>query len=801
MAYDYLAGMQSRIFRLVLGCLCLLAAHQSPAQPEDLTQVWPARWIAAADGPWSSYGIHRFRQTFELDTVPAQLIVHTSGDNRYQLFVNGRRVTWGPLRGDLDHWYYESTNIAPYLQPGKNVIAAQVLHYGSHPPDAQLSVQTGFVLAAGDRRFRFLNTNKNWKSTYDPSYSPNIIDGAQVRGYYGGGSREIVDGNQHLWGWAETGFDDAAWPAAAEVESAFAKTCIWASRWKLTPRHLPHERITPQRFKSIRLAENVRYSPEFVWGKQPFTVPANTTARIIFDQGVETTAYPELTVSGGKNARITLRYVEAPVIGEGRSRKKWNRNEIEGKTFFGYYDQFITDGGESRTYRPFWWRAFRYIEMTIETGNEPLEVVDFKSEFSTYPFELRANLQIDGLPEAEADTLQKILEIGERTLRLNAHETFMDCPYYEESQFPGDTRVQALISYALFGDPALGKNAVEQFSWSLNSEGFLSARYPTNSTYYIPNYSLYWIGMLYDYMMYFGEPDYVRSKLPAVRFVLNYFLSRMRPDGTVRKPDYHNFTDWALPRGEGPFDENGYSALVDLHVLLALQWAADLEAYVGGEHFERQYRRKAEKLASVIPELYWQNEQGLFSDTPAGDHYSVHANQLAILAGLLKTDEARQVMRKTLDPDAHDMVGPTIYWQFYQFEALKAAGLAELYLEHLDIWKEMIRAGVTTWPETGLESRSECHGWGASPNYHLYKITAGIEPAAPGFAEVRIEPVLEDRQRLRVDYPHPEGMIRLDLAESREKISGTVELPAGVQGTLIWEERKWTLSGGINEIE
>jgi alpha-L-rhamnosidase len=88
-------------------------------QKNDLTQVWPAKWIMPKDAPAKEYAVHHFRKTFELDQIPDALIVHTSGDNRYQLFVNEQMVTWGPLRGDLRHWYYESTDIAPYLKRGK----------------------------------------------------------------------------------------------------------------------------------------------------------------------------------------------------------------------------------------------------------------------------------------------------------------------------------------------------------------------------------------------------------------------------------------------------------------------------------------------------------------------------------------------------------------------------------------------------------------------------------------------------------------------------------------------------------
>ena len=784
----------SRNLKILLLLLGMYSFHFSTAQKEDLTQVWPAKWIVAGDGPWSAYGVHRFRRTFELDTVPSQLIVHTSGDNRYQLYVNGQRVTWGPLRGDLDHWYYESTDISAYLQPGRNVIAAQVLNYGAHRPDAQLSVQTGFLLAAGDRNFRFLNTNTKWKATYDKAYSPNIIDNTQVRGYYGGGSREIVDGRKYQWDWEALNYDDQSWPVATVVESAFAKTCRWASRWKLTPRTLPHEKVTPQRFASIRMAEGVKPASDFVEGEHPFSVPAHTSARLIFDQGVMTTAYPVLKLSGGKDAQITIRYVEAPIIGDPKSRKKGHRAEIEGKHFFGYFDRYIADGGSNRSYRPFWWRAFRYVEMTIETQAQDLQILDFYSDFSTYPFATKAQLRLAGLAPHQADTLQQILAIGERTIRLNAHETFMDCPYYEESQFEGDTRVQALVSYGLFGDGALGKNAIEQFSWSINGEGFLSARYPTNSSYYIPNYNIYWIGMLHDYMMYFGEPDYLRSKLPIVRQLLHYFLERARPDGTVQRPDYHNFVDWAFPRGEGPFDEAGYSALVDLHVLLGLQWATALEAYAGAPYYEQLYRQKAEQLRATIPQLYWKPEKGLFADTPSSDHYSVHTNHLAILTGLVQGETAAALMAKTLTP-TEGMIGPTIYWQFYQFEALHRAGMGNQYLQHLGLWKKMIRAGVTTWPETGLESRSECHAWGASPNYHLYKLTAGIEPAEPAFAVVKIKPGIKEGEQLQLGYPHPKGLIKLELEVQKGRLRGKVWLPKDLTAELHWQEQVLKLKG------
>jgi len=59
------------------------------------------------------YGVYHFRKTFDLQSKPASFVVHVTGDNRYQLFINGERVAWGPARGDLNHWRFETVDLAP----------------------------------------------------------------------------------------------------------------------------------------------------------------------------------------------------------------------------------------------------------------------------------------------------------------------------------------------------------------------------------------------------------------------------------------------------------------------------------------------------------------------------------------------------------------------------------------------------------------------------------------------------------------------------------------------------------------
>ena len=98
---------------------------------ELAARQWTARWISAPNASASEFGVYHFRRVLELPAKPATFVVHVSGDNRYQLFVNGRRVVGGPARGDLSRWRYESVDLAPYLKAGKNVLASVIWNFAA----------------------------------------------------------------------------------------------------------------------------------------------------------------------------------------------------------------------------------------------------------------------------------------------------------------------------------------------------------------------------------------------------------------------------------------------------------------------------------------------------------------------------------------------------------------------------------------------------------------------------------------------------------------------------------------------
>jgi hypothetical protein len=474
--------------------------------------------------------------------------------------------------------------------------------------------------------------------------------------------------------------------------------------------------------------------------------------------------------------------------------QKGNRNDVAGKTFVGYRDVFTSDGGTARLYRPLWWRTYRYLELDIETRIDALVVEDLRGIFTAYPFEMKARL------DAGSDRIARFLEVGWRTARLCAHETYMDCPYYEQLQYAGDTRIQALVSYYNAGDGRLARNAIAQLNDSRTAEGATLSRAPTRQQQYIPPFSLWWIGMVHDYWRYQNDAAFVRDMLPGVRAVLGFFARHRKPNGSLGRLPWWNFVDWAWrDRGIPPVSSDGSSAPLDLQLLLALDWGADLETALGSKPQGEAMRASAVMLRETVRQLYWDSSRRLFADTPAKQEFSQHANALAVLAGVVTGGEARALINAVLS-DA-SLTQCTFYFRHYLHSAVNQVGEGDRYLDLLGDWDTMLDRGLTTWAETPEPTRSDCHAWSASPNFELFRTVLGIDSAAPGFARVSIRPFLGRLTQVSGSIPHPAGDISVALAIQRNgRLSAEIILPAGIGGDFYWRASRTELSPGQSRL-
>lgn len=766
-------------------------------EPDVLNKRWQAQWIAVPNASNDGYGVYLFRKTIDLATKPSNFKIHVSGDNRYKLFVNSTLVSMGPARGDIAHWNYETVDIASYLKAGKNIIAAQVWNEGEFKPEAQITYRTGFILQGATSAESAVNTNNTWLCEKDNSFAPLVF---RTRGYYVAGAGEIRTMASSPKNWQSEGFDDAKWQKARPVGGGVPKNILGAfgtmSGWMLVPSIIPQMELKDERLVKVVSNEGITGLPtDFPAKKTDVLIPANSKVTLILDQSYLTNAYPNVEFSGGKAATITLRYAEALFT---KALGKGNRNETAGKTFVGRADSLISDGSQNQKFTSLTYRTYRYLQLSIVTQNEAITLNDIYGTFTGYPFKMNAQLS------ANQPEMDKILEIGWRTARLCAYETYMDCPYYEQLQYIGDGRIQALVSLYNSGDDRLVKNAINLMDFSRTPEGVTLSRHPSYTPQFIPTFSLWYIGMLQDYARYGVDTDFVKSKISGTRQILNYFKNYQQADGRLKNSPQWMFTDWVDNRKEwragiGPMSANGTSAVLDFQLLWAYQVAADLETKLGNAAFAAQYQKEIATLKKTIRANYWDSSKKLFADREEKDEFSQHTNSLAILTGIVSNEEAQQIAQSLL---TNNQLAPaSIYFKYYLHQALIKAGKGNDYLKWLDKWRENITMGLTTWAETSDvdKTRSDCHAWGSSPNIEFYRTILGIDSDGLAFSKVKIEPHLGQLTDISGTMPHPKGSISVSYKLENGKWKVQIELPKNITGNLVWKGKTIALKEGVNQ--
>ena len=783
------------IFSLLLIFGSFLTFSQN-INPDILHKRWKATWITTSNASPDGYGIYLFRKSIDLPTKPNQFIIHVSADNRYKLFVNEQLVSLGPARGDLAHWNFETVDIAPYLKSGKNIIASQVWNEADVRPEAQISARTGFILSGNSDDESIINTNATWLGEKDNSYAPTRFTG---RGYYAAGPGEIQNMALHPKKWQSITFDDSKWAKAKTLFNGTPKNLLGPfgspNSWMLIPSSIPQMELRDERLmKLVQKNGNVTIPEGFPNERKSVKIPANSSVQLLLDQSYLTNAYSNMIFSGGKGASISIKYAEALF----NKMSKGNRNEIEGKSFVGRLDSLISDGSINQSFTSLAYRTYRYVQVQITTKEEDLTINDIYGTFTGYPFKLNAAFK------STNSELSKILEIGWRTARLCATETYMDCPFYEQLQYIGDGRIQALISLYNSGDDRLVKNALNLMDFSRQPEGVTLSRHPSFTPQYIPTFSLWYIGMLQDYARYGTDLSFVKQKLGGVRQIIDYFNSYQIADGSLKNVPQWMFTDWVdnvkeWRAGVGPMSANGTSAVLDFQLLWALQVAADLESQLGNKALVSNYKEKIDQLRKTIRGKYWDHEKKLFADREEKDTFSQHTNSLAILTSVATTAEEKEIAKQLTENST--LAPASIYFKYYLHQALIKAGQGNDYVNWLDKWRENIQMGLTTWGETSDvdKTRSDCHAWGSSPNIEFYRTLLGIDSDAYGFSKVKIMPHLGTLENIEGSIPHPGGQISVSYKLQNKKWSISIQLPNSTDGTFIWKGKSYPLKGGNNQ--
>ncbi len=207
---------------------------------------WQAQWISGSG--W-------FRKEVTLAEVPQQVSAWLTADSHYELFINGRLVSRGPVDmgrdydgGNTHRWFYDYRDLTPFFSKGKNVIAAKVSGRPAFLFESDLTLP-------GQQKMT-VKSDASWHAI--PAQPTNE--------------------------WLLTGFDDAAMPAA-QVVPDIADPLVASEIPPLMEARYPAARTEG-------LPDDKRFTKD-------------GSFKVVFDRVLS--AYPSLKVKGGKGATVTIK--------------------------------------------------------------------------------------------------------------------------------------------------------------------------------------------------------------------------------------------------------------------------------------------------------------------------------------------------------------------------------------------------------------------------------------------------------------------------------------------------------------
>ena len=780
----------------------------NPLQPiDEAAWLWHPELVnlpkAARDNNisvgWRETALLRFRKSFTAGAAP--LRIHVSADERFELFLDGTRIARGPDRSDVEHWCYATYEIQ--LAPGQHQLEALVWSIGPFAPVAQLTWRGGFVLKAEDHYDRQLTTGK---ASWDVARIEGIeLTTPHLRQMFGVGAELTARGCGAQW-------QQGTFVKAKVIRGPVHTTPYGDSKpgWKLFPTTLPDQldrEVHTGRAVALgngRLikdevvrAEQAQHPDLTKWqaliaGHGAMVVPPDTELFLLWDLDDYFCAYPLCEVSGGAGAKLEWSWAES--LFQPKTNLKGNRGEFIGKYFQGMTDTFLPTGGAHRKFTTLWWRAGRWCLLNVKTAAEPLTIHQLVLNENRYPHENEG--AFDG-GDAE---LAGVIKLAVRGIQMCTHETYMDCPYYEQLMYDGDTRLELLTTTTLTRDDRLVKRAIELFDYSRRNWGFVNERYPAYEPQHSPTFSMIWALMVADYARWHNDREFVRARAIGLRSMLEHFEPYVNADGLLENLPGWPFMDW-VPGwhiGDAP-DGRGLSAVNNLLYIYALQNSAEVEDGLGEPLLAQRLRQKAARAADAVKAKFWNEQRGLIADTVTHKDFSEHAQCLALLSDTLTGDQAQRCFAQLLT--APDLKRTTIYFSFYLLETWQKFGRGDLIVERMGFWKDLVKQGLKTPVEEPGNSRSDCHAWGSHPLFHLHASVAGIRPASAGFRTVRIAPLPGPLSKIVSTTPHPDGFIKLDLAFEGTRCHGSVELPAGITGVFAWQGKEQKLVGGSTAID
>jgi hypothetical protein len=425
-------------------------------------------------------------------------------------------------------------------------------------------------------------------------------------------------------------------------------------------------------------------------------------------------------------------------------------------------------------------RGLRYSYLILRNLTAPVQLRGVQALFSSYPQSRR------GAFACSDAQLDRIWDAGALTLRCCAEDTYTDCPTYEQTHWVGDARNEALIDWAINGDPRLWFHCLEQAGHSLDRSPVTESHVPSAWQNILTAWSLLWMRSCREFVLFSGDRERGTQLLDFVRRNVEGLTKHIDEQGLLDIRAWNMF-DWA------PMDTPPHGVVTHQNCLLvhALRDAAEMAEWLNDAAPAASWRKMADALSVAINAHLWNDEKQAFTDCLRECHcrlarqsevleehgrtsrpwhspvFSQQTQTAAYTSGVAAGDRARRCWEIMRQPPEGFVRAGSPFFEFFLLEAYQREGEHQQFLDTIRRdWGRMIDLGATTFWETWTSqgervTRSHCHAWSAAPTFFLSTHVLGVRPGGPGFQPTLIEPHPCDLTWCRGRMPTPAGDVEV----------------------------------------
>jgi len=804
--------------------------------PLDLS---PARWIWFPSQRTLPNTFILFRREIDLREWPARVTGWVTADSRYRFTVNGRRAQWGPAPSDPRQLDVDPIDLTPYLQPGRNVIGAEVLHY-SHGDGTWPAGKPGFICRldieyAHSPREQIVSDD-TWLCCLDRAHRPG-----QHKRWYLRALQEQFDARLHPHGWDTPAFTpDSAWLPAMLLDAPADKPATrssyddyanedfhpfpgFADKFALRARQVPllRETLVP----ALRLAEAARIewlrAPEdwfdmrvpgsFRISRQPLPLDAeaftperhewrapasapNEGIALTFEFHEEMVGWPCFTIDAAEGTIIELLCQESHDPANG----PWL------DTHFYAWSRFICREGIN-TFETFDFESPRWVQLHIRNAARPAMVRDVAIRRRVYDWPNPARIA------CSEPALQRLFDATINTLRNSAQDTIVDGMGRERQQYSGDCGHQLHAVRYAFGDTDLSRRYLRTFSEGLALDGYFMDAWPAwdrlarvsqrqvDATNWGPILD-HGVGFIFDNWHHYletGDLDALREPYPRLLRFADYLKGLRDTKGLLPVENVGVPCVWI--DHEAFQKQRHKQCAFNLYAAAMYQHALAPICRAFGEHERaKAFARLGQDLQSAAVRAFWSRERGAFvNNRPWLDEEgAVRMDDRSLATALLFDQCPNSNIAASLNtladcpPEMGFSYPCNAGWRLW---ALARHGRIDVVLNDLRQRWATMRSVIENntlqefW-QARPDSTDEWSHCPVAPVYVLFMDVAGIRPLAPDFARAQIRPQLDGLERLSLTAHTVRGPIEFEAEMTNTPPHGhrvTVSLPDGCEGELV----------------